>query len=309
MKNNKKLFMFGLSFVILTIFITILFFIISSIKQDNIKKINIYYYDKLNSNILPEYRKFDIKESSVVQDIFNELKSLTKNSNLKPIIPNDVQLIDYRIEGNTLIINLSKEYNNLSDIDKVIFKVGFLWTVTELDFIKNVKISVENKEIILNNNVMVLNRNNTILNPFISPHRIKQEKITLYFANNKNKLVKETIKTDFKQNKSMEIQIVEELINGSKSKKNVKVIPSETKIRNIKTEDGICYIDLNSEFINKMQGSEEQQKLAIYSIVNSLTELSHISKVQFLIDGEKVGKIKNIDISNPIGYNAKIVED
>ena len=38
--------------------------------------------------------------------------------------------------------------------------------------------------------------------------------------------------------------------------------------------------------------TRQKEKMTIYSIVNSLTELKEIDKVQFLIEGEKVKEFK-----------------
>ena len=60
-------------------------------------------------------------------------------------------------------------------------------------------------------------------------------------------------------------------------------------------------MDLSAEFVTKQTGSEADIIAAVYSIVNSLTEIEHISKVQFLIDGEKADTYKNtVDISKPV---------
>ncbi|WP_250277486.1 GerMN domain-containing protein [[Clostridium] colinum] len=310
MKNNKKLFLFGVIFVIMSIVLITLISITSNEKKDTLKNISIYYYDKVNNNLVPEEKKVEINKDTFVNNIFEEMKLPSKSTNLKSVVPENVSLLDYNISNNTLYLNLSKNYNFLSDIEQLIFKAGLVWTMTEVNFINNIKILVDNKEIVYGDNIILLNRNNTILNPFISPDKIEQEKVILYFANNDNKLVAESRNIEFKQNKSMEWHIVEELINGPKMQENIKTLPSETKIRNVKTEDSICYVDLTSDFINKLSNNEEQERLAIYSIVNSLTNLSNVNKVQILIEGEKINIFKaNIDVSQPIGRYENIIEN
>ncbi|MBR1443360.1 MAG: GerMN domain-containing protein, partial [Firmicutes bacterium] len=65
-------------------------------------------------------------------------------------------------------------------------------------------------------------------------------------------------------------------------------------------EEGICYVDLSSEFISKQAGSHNTDEMTIYSIVDSLTELENVKKVQFLIEGEKVNDLNGrVDLSKP----------
>ncbi len=317
MKNNKKLFLFGIIFVMISICIIIVLAIIfSKLKNtsinSNTENIKIYYYNKVNSTLSYEEKNISINDNNFINNIFEQMKIAPKSTNLKSVVPPDLELLDYNLYNYILTVNLSNNYNNLSDIEKLIFRAGFVWSITEINSINSIKFLIENEELKYanNKNIGYLNRDNIILNPIISPDKLEQEKIILYFANSNNKLVEEKRNIEANQNQSMEIHIVEELIIGPKLDGNIKTVPSETKIRNIKTEDNICYVDLSSDFITKISGNKEQENLAIYSIVNSLTNLSNVNKVQFLIDGEKTNLSKeSVDISQPLGRYENIIQN
>ena len=96
---------------------------------------------------------------------------------------------------------------------------------------------------------------------------------------------------------------MEQLIAGPESKDLFPTVPPETKIRDVKVVDGICYVDLSMEFVTKHGGGSSGEAFTIYSIVNSLTELSNINKVQFLIEGEKLDEYKgDFDFGKPFEY-------
>ena len=57
-----------------------------------------------------------------------------------------------------------------------------------------------------------------------------------------------------------------------------------TKIISVMTKDGICYVNLDENFLT-VEGNVSTD-VSVYSIVNSLVELSNINKVQILINGE-----------------------
>lgn len=307
--NNKKLFLFGVVFVIICIFLISAFSIVTSLKNEKLKNIPIFYYDKITNNLVSEDKYLDKEKDEFIENLFKQMKLQSKSANLKPVIPENLELLNYHLGENTLSINISNDYYSMSNVEQLIFRGGFVLTVTDLNSIKNVRILVEGKPLIFGNNSEFLNRSNVILNPFILPDKIEEEKVSLYFANENNKLIEENRNIEFKQNKSMEIYIVEELIKGPQIKSHIKTIPEETKIRNIKTEDNICYVDLSIDFIIKLANDETKEKLAIYSIVNSLTNLDNINKVQFLIDGEKYSfSSRSIDISQPIDRYETIIE-
>lgn len=117
--------------------------------------------------------------------------------------------------------------------------------------------------------------------------------VYLYFANEDNsKLVKEKRyipMADAKQSTShLASVIVKELIAGSSKESGLKsTIPEGTKLRSpVSVKDGIATVDLSKEFKSKHPGGKEAEKMTIFSIVNSLTELKDIQKVKITINGK-----------------------
>lgn len=93
---------------------------------------------------------------------------------------------------------------------------------------------------------------------------------------------------------------MEELIKGPQSKEFSPVFPAGTALRdiNIRT-DGICVVDLNA----KVRGikSEQEEKLMVQAISNSLGQFPTIEGVSFMIDGQMVESINGgIDLSSPV---------
>ncbi len=54
--------------------------------------------------------------------------------------------------------------------------------------------------------------------------------------------------------------------------------------------DGVCYVNLDEMFLN--QNQEISEPVVLYSIVDSLTELTGIDKVQISINGDTSGKCR-----------------
>ena len=50
------------------------------------------------------------------------------------------------------------------------------------------------------------------------------------------------------------------------------------------TKDGICYVNFDSNFLTVV--NNVNLDIEIYSIVNSLTELQGVNRVQILVDGD-----------------------
>lgn len=95
-------------------------------------------------------------------------------------------------------------------------------------------------------------------------------KVKLYFANaDGDKLIAAYREKHYSTNTPLERFVVEELIAGPSGQIEglYPVINPETKIINILTKDGICYVNLDSSFLTVVNNVSTE--VAVYSIVNS----------------------------------------
>ncbi len=125
--------------------------------------------------------------------------------------------------------------------------------------------------------------------------------VHLYFANEDNTKLKLEIRyipvSEAKKSvNNLAGKIVEELIKGPSEGSALKsTIPKEAKLASpvkINAESSTATVDFNKEFISKHPGGKDAERITIYSIVNSLTELKEIEKVKFTIDGKAQKEFK-----------------
>ncbi len=83
---------------------------------------------------------------------------------------------------------------------------------------------------------------------------------------------------------------MEELLKGPQDEKLSRIIPEETRILDLRVENGIAYLDLSSEIATANYGSQTEGVL-LSSIVWTLTQLEEIEAVQILVEGEIVDSI------------------
>lgn len=82
--------------------------------------------------------------------------------------------------------------------------------------------------------------------------------------------------------------VVNELIKGPTKKGLKATIPEGTKLvkSSVPIKSGVATVNLSKDFVDKHPGGKEAERLTIYSIVNSLTEIKDIQEVKFLINGK-----------------------
>ena len=79
------------------------------------------------------------------------------------------------------------------------------------------------------------------------------------------------------------------------------------KINTVTARDGVCYVNLDGTFLS--QTTNVSAEVVIYSIVNSLVELSDINKVQFSVNGENEVTFKEtMPLSEIYGRNLDLIE-
>jgi hypothetical protein len=117
--------------------------------------------------------------------------------------------------------------------------------------------------------------------------------IRLYFANEDNTKLKLEIRyidaSEAKKSISgMATAIVNELIKGpSDDAAFRRTVPTEAKLLSpVSIKNKVATVNFSKEFKSKHSGGKDAERMTIYSIVNSLTELEEIEKVKFLIDGK-----------------------
>ena len=77
---------------------------------------------------------------------------------------------------------------------------------------------------------------------------------------------------------------MEQLIAGPQAEGYRAVLPADVTVLSISVTDGTCYVN----FDGKLQNIEADitEDVALYAIVDSLTELTSIQRVQIAVNGE-----------------------
>ena len=271
----------------------------------------IYYIDNINQTLKFEMMAVDGKsQEEQVFDAYKKMRDVQKTEERKSAVPDGLDINSVYIDSGILGIDFNAIYNTMELGDELIFKTAVVYTFTSFQFIDYVYITVDGQPLEMTSGQTVgkLGRKDIVIDGNISAEPTNYEILTLYFKSaDGTKLGTEIREVEVNPNQPIERYIIEQLIEGPGNSGLKSVIPSDTKIRDISSADGVCYVDLSSEFVTRQSGSEKDALAAVYSIVNSLAEMETINKVQFLIEGEKYDKYGHIvDLTKPVEPNYDI---
>lgn len=274
------------------------------------QKINLYFTNKDSSKILSETREVNVEDKKKLPEIaIQELLMGPVNIEMKKALPEGTKLLDIDQEGTVVVVNFSKEYYNTGDIGEIVARFSVVNTLCDLPDIQKVKILVEGKDLIDPSGQPFgpLGKDDVVFKA--TPVEADKTMLTLYFAeSNGEYLVPEKREVVVKDNEPIEKYIIQELIKGPKSKNLLKTVPAETKLISVETKEGIAFVNLSQDFKTKHWGGSSGEILTIYSVVNSLTELPHIDKVQFLIEGQKVEVFEHMVFNEPFERDESIIQ-
>ncbi len=81
--------------------------------------------------------------------------------------------------------------------------------------------------------------------------------------------------------------VVASIINGPVSEDLNPSVFGDVDVLSVKSENGLCTVDLSSEFAEYNTGGTTKEVMAIYSIVNTLCAIDGVEKVKINIEGEE----------------------
>lgn len=107
---------------------------------------------------------------------------------------------------------------------------------------------------------------------------------------------------------SLEKTVMKEIIKGSLTAA-VSPIPKGTKLLGISRNKDTVTVNLSGEFKRNQPGGSISELMSIYTIVNSLTEIPGVSRVQFKINGSIESTIAgHVAINKPIARNRELLK-
>lgn len=278
------------------------------------KEADLYFSNSEYNDVFKEKRTvaYD-REEDFIKALFNEILSGPSDVNGRAVVPAGTSLLDFGMDGYVLNLNLSKEFLNYegeqSKSAELLARYSIVKTMCGCQNVEKVHFFVDGEELLNSSGAPVGDLGESdIVFSFGGSENLTEKYVTLYYANSEfDKLVLRRKKVQVAEN-SIEKTIVTELLTKPDDNKLYSAIPKDTKVISVETKAEICFVNLSGEFVENFEGGSAAAEMAIYSIVNSLTELPDIDKVQFLIDSVKVDVFGDFIFSDPFERNLALVE-
>ena len=130
----------------------------------------------------------------------------------------------------------------------------------------------------------------------ITEDQARQTIVSLYFpGKDSHELMPEARLVDVKELMNIPYEkIFNMLLEGPKNEKLECIIPENTKVLKTYLDKDCLVFDLSKDFLDFKKKKERAKENMINSIVNTLTELTEVNGVKFLIEGQENEEFKDI---------------
>ncbi len=271
----------------------------------------IYYVNKEETKIFSsEYISETQNTEALLDELLEQLGTTGERMEYIAPLANDFALLGYTLDNGQLTLNFDEQYKKMDLIREVLVRAAIVRTVTQIPGIDYVAFTIQGEMLTDGAGVAVgtMAADTFIDNAGNEINAYEKVNLRLYFANEAGDgLVEENRRNVvYNSNIPMEKLVVEQLLQGPMMSGAYPTINPLTKIVSVNTKDGVCYVNLNEEFLN--QPYNVSSEVTIYSITNSLVELSNINKVQIAVNGNAdILYRENVSLNNVFERNLDLM--
>ena len=257
-------------------------------KKETVSATKIYYLNNDGNKI--ESIDYKVKSTSmedIVKEFLTCFRTLPKDSEYQLALPENVILVSHKIDGNQLILYFDESYETMDVTREVLARAALVRTMIQVKGIDCISFYVDDKPLrdAKGEYVGLMTEDSFVENVGQQINAIVEQNLTLYYPSpDGQSLIQTKKRVHTSSNVSSEKMVIEHLMEGDSQGSYLSSIPESTKLISVSTVDGVCFVNFDEGFLQQNYSIEEP--IIIYSIVDSLCELSNVNRVQISVNGK-----------------------
>lgn len=222
--------------------------------------------------------------------------SSTRADGLRRALPDDVELLSWTSESGLVTLELSESFLTQAPMERTAAVFAAVLTLCQLDEVDAVSITVGGETL-----YHALDAEDALLQDTDSDPYTRR--LRLYFASSDGQwLASEYHSLSLDDDSDLERYVMEELLRGPNDPELHSAIPEGTELLSCRTEGGVCTVDLGAAFLENKPATALGERLAVWSIVNSLTALADVESVQLLCQGQAIETYVYRSLAEPLSF-------
>lgn len=222
-------------------------------------------------------------------------------------VPAETQLAYTYLEDNVLTLNFDKSYYDMAKEREIMCRAALARTLTQIPGVDYISISCDGQPLQndAGNPVGAFSGSDFVYS-IANVNDFERVELTLYFADETGSaLLPEKREVVHNMNTSLEKLVVDQLLAGPQAG-GQPVIPKDTRVLGVSNTDGICYVNLDRTFASAELTVADY--IPVYAIVNSLTDLKTVNRVQITIGGAADVPFHSVSLAEPLDRNESYVK-
>lgn len=216
------------------------------------------------------------------------------DSGLARLIPQGVRLDRWSVDNRIALVELSREYDALTGIDRTLADYCVALTLCQLPGVDGVRLSAGG-----NGEGRLLRAGDAIFSG--AEEEPVEVTAALYFRRAGSRTLGYELRVfRLTEEEAPAKAVLEALISGPEDEGLSALLPPELAVRTVWVDDGVCYADLSAALLAAPPDSAEEQELVISSLVETLCSLDKVEQVRLLVEGEPLTAYGGLDLSGPL---------
>lgn len=283
-------------------------------RQEQIKTgmtCQIYYVNNDETKIMNrQYVTESMDQEALFAELTGQLQTKSEKMEYQAPLAEAFSIIGHGVDSGLLTVDFDEKYKELWGTREILMRAAIVRTLVQIPGVERITFTIEGEPLTDGNGtaVGIMTADTFIENAGNEINAYEKVNLRLYFANETGDLLVEENQRNvvYNSNISLEKLVVEKLVEGPKAEGSYPTINPSTKIVSVTVKDGICYVNLDEVFQN--QPYNVSSDVTIYSITNSLVELSNVNKVQISINGEtNISYRENVSLNNIFERNLDLL--
>ena len=254
--------------------------------------------------IVPEVRELKNLRSDLDSVLLTYLEGPT-TEDLESPFPRDTEMLDWKRIGTSLHINFSKPFSQLSGIDLTLACACIAKTCMDVTDAQIIRIRADGA--LLNGSTYIVMDEESIRVLDDSLDKLRTD-LTLYYTDSQRRyLIGHTVSVNLANHDNVASYLTEQLLTPPSGMGLVSPLPSGTKLLSCRISDGLCSLDFSQEFEQNAFSQSFAQRTTLLSLVNTLTQLEDVERVEFYLEGNLMARYQELTLSKALVFDESII--
>ncbi|MBR5217600.1 MAG: GerMN domain-containing protein [Oscillospiraceae bacterium] len=241
----------------------------------------------------------DERELSMQEQAEEVVRLLTggcRDKNFRMPVPNGTKMQRCTVAGSMVTVDFNGVYGNLGGMDLTIADYCIALSILQIPGVYTVRITVNERDLAYRGQ-NVFHADDVLLTS--QEDVVRNLAVRLYFPQGNTLVAEDRILTVY-EGDSPTGTMLEALAAGPEGSGLQPLLSKEFKALSTWVENSICYVNLPLQSEQLLPQEETAQRLTVEGIVRSLCTIRGVTRVQFLVEGERVETYGGVDVSMPI---------